>query len=146
MDNRRRKLAFTAAILLAGFVLMGCAAPPVGAPSDAPHQPTPEITMPPTNKPSSPLLTPRVTPGRQDSSLLANAARSDLAQRLSIAEDQIEVVSIEKTEMPVGSLGCSETGGRQNQGLIIGDEIVLQARPGVHVSLGQRQNGSLLTG
>ena len=84
--------------------------------------------MPATNEHLSPLPTPRATTKRRDTGVLENAARRDLAQRLNIPEDQVEVVSVEKTEMPVGSLGCGETGGRQNQGLIIGDEIVLRAQ------------------
>ncbi len=135
MVNIRCNLTAASAVLLAGFVLMGCAALPAAAPAApasntplaAPHQLTPEATMPPPIKPSSPLSTPRATLGRPDSSLITNTARRDLAQRLNVAEDQIEVVSVERTEMPIGSLGCGETGGRQNQGLIIGDEIVLRA-------------------
>lgn len=127
----RRKLASAAAALLAGAMLMGCAALPAvlstTTPINAQQSPAPEVTMPPTNTPPSRPLTPRATVRQRDSSQAANAARSDLAQRLNIPEDQIEVVSVEKTEMPLGSLGCGATGGSQNQGLIIGDEIVLQA-------------------
>ncbi len=120
MANMRCNLATAAAVLLAGFLLMGCAA----LPADAPTTPL-SVTTTPLAAPRQ--LTPEVTMRRPDSSLLTNAARRDLAQRLNVAEDQVELVSVEKTEMPVGSLGCGETGGRQNQGLIIGDEIVLRA-------------------
>jgi hypothetical protein len=46
---------------------------------------------------------------------------------LNVPADQVEVVSVEKTEMPVGSLGCGPTGGVEQPGIIIGDEIVLAA-------------------
>ena len=57
MANMRCNLATAAAVLLAGFLLMGCAALPAGAPTTpravtttppaAPRQLTPEVTMPP---------------------------------------------------------------------------------------------------
>lgn len=136
MDNVRCKLMAAAIILLVSLVLMGCATLPAAAPTlpttdptlTAPTEPTPEITtMPPTSTRPSPRPTPRATAARRDTTLLETAARRDLAQRLNITEDQVQVVSVEEREMPAGSLGCGETGGRQNQGLLMGDEIVLQA-------------------
>ncbi|MCX7707861.1 MAG: hypothetical protein N2204_07620 [Anaerolineae bacterium] len=94
----------------------------------------------PTQEQFSPLPTPTPGPGPQGASPIGWAAQRDLAQRLGIPEDQVEIVSIEKAEMPVGSLGCGETEGRQNLGLIIGEEIVLrvQDREYVYHSDGRR--------
>lgn len=82
----------------------------------------------PTQEQLSPLPTPPPEPGPQKTRAVALAAQRDLAQRLGIPEDQVEIVSIEKAEMPIGSLGCGETEGRQNLGLTIGVEIVLRAQ------------------
>ncbi len=37
------------------------------------------------------------------------------------------MISVDQSEMAVGTLGCGETGGRQNTGLIMGYEITLNA-------------------
>lgn len=113
--------------LLAAMTLAGCAIPAAGTPAAAPSPGPKEGTMP-TQEQISPLPTPTPGSGPQGANPIAWAAQRDLAQRLGIPEDQVEIVSIEKAEMPVGSLGCGETEGRQNLGLIIGEEIVLRAQ------------------
>jgi hypothetical protein len=59
---------------------------------------------------------------------LAVQSRNDLAARLNLSPEEIEVVSVERTEMPVGSLGCDPSTKVQLPGLIIGDEITLRAQ------------------
>lgn len=125
--NQWIKTGTTAAILCISILLVGCGAQPTVAPFTSPPQPAPEATMTRSNEQFSPLPTPRALTTRRDSSLLENLAQRDLAQRLNIGVESVEIVSAEQTEMPAGSLGCGETGGRQNQGLIIGTEIVLRA-------------------
>ncbi len=82
----------------------------------------------PIQEPFSPLPTPPPEQGPDVLGQAAWAARRDLARRLGISEEQVEVVSVEKAEMPIGSLGCGETEGRQNLGLMMGEEIVLQVQ------------------
>lgn len=89
-------------------------------------EPTPGVTARATPRGAlSPLATPIAARGASD--IIEIAARRDLAQRLHIIESDVEVVSVERMELPMGSLGCGEIGGVQNQGLTIGDEITLRA-------------------
>jgi len=59
--------------------------------------------------------------------MLEAQARLDLAGRLGVLPAEIKVVSIQKTEMPTGSLGCGDPGDEVHPGIIIGDEITLLA-------------------
>jgi hypothetical protein len=74
----------------------------------------------PTSAPVAPQLSPTA-------SLLGLTARQDLASRLNVAIDEVQVISVDQSEMAVGTLGCGETGGRRNTGLIMGYEIILNA-------------------
>ena len=55
------------------------------------------------------------------------AARQDLAARLEISADEIQVVSIEAVEWPDASLGCPEPGMSYAQVITPGYRIVLEA-------------------
>lgn len=111
---------FTAGLLLtAGAVALliaGCSAAPSPAVSPLPAA-SPLRAAPPA--PSA--------PGADAAALLGGQAVLDLAGRLALRPEQIEVISFEQTEMPIGSLGCGETGGRTQPGIIMGYEIKLRA-------------------
>lgn len=123
----KSKWSAPAAILLVVTALAACALPAAPMPAGEPAF-SPKETVMPTQEQFSPLSTPGAPRSPHPAGVAGSAARRDLAQRLKIAEDQIEIVSVQKMEMPIGSLGCGETEGRQNQGLIVGEEIVLQAQ------------------
>ncbi len=125
--RRRIMWRIPAFILLAVTTLAGCAIPANVTPSVEPGLSPKEGTMP-TQEQFSPLPTPTPGPGPEKVSPIAWAAQRDLAQRLRLPENQIEIVSITKAEMPIGSLGCGEAEGRQNLGLILGEEIALRAQ------------------
>lgn len=55
------------------------------------------------------------------------AARSDLALRLGVAEDEIVVVVLEEVQWPDGSLGCPQPGMMYVQVITPGFLVVLQA-------------------
>lgn len=116
----RLSLLAVVAIWLVGCVPLGTAQPIV----------TPAPTEKETAMPS-PKETATPAPGSGESTalnaVLESAVLRDLAQRLKLSPDQVTLVSAEKMEMPIGSLGCEETGGTQNQGLLIGTEITLRA-------------------
>lgn len=102
---------------------------PTATPSAQPsEEPAPTPSVPPaagpaaTATPATPQLS--TDPGVL---LLTNVARADLARRLSLAEGAVVVLSAQETEMPAGSLGCSETDGPASQGIVMGMEIVLSA-------------------
>jgi hypothetical protein len=56
---------------------------------------------------------------------LVEPARLDLARRLKVPEDQIEVLEVEKVSWPDGSLGCPQPGQMYTQALVEGHRIVL---------------------
>jgi hypothetical protein len=54
-------------------------------------------------------------------------AAADLAGRLGIPEEEVEVVSVEEITWRDGSLGCAEPGMQYTQALVDGIRIVLEA-------------------
>jgi hypothetical protein len=58
---------------------------------------------------------------------LIEATRTDLAQRLNIAADQIQVRSVEARQWPDGSLGCPQPGMMYAQVISPGFQIILSA-------------------
>ncbi len=101
-------------------------------------EPTATPSVPPTETPEpNPSLPPTATPAAESPAtplstdpavlLLTNVARADLARRLSMPEGAVVVLSAEETEMPAGSLGCTETDAPASQGIVMGTEIVLSA-------------------
>jgi hypothetical protein len=121
-------------IILAAAWLAGCAGlpPPSVSPLATPVQPTPEVTMPkpsPSPVTGAPAASPAPIPTMHNVSpgVLGAAARQDLAFFLQVPVEEVRIMSVDKAEMPVGSLGCGEAGGRQNTGLIFGYEITLSA-------------------
>ena len=66
----------------------------------------------------------------------AALAVEDLARRLRVSPDAIVVVSVAKAEMPIQDLGCYPDGKVPDitlPGIVIGEEIVLQAQGGTYV-------------
>lgn len=58
---------------------------------------------------------------------LAELAVANLAQRLDIPEDDIEVVRSESVSWPNGAIGCPEPGMMYTQAIVEGFQIVLEA-------------------
>jgi hypothetical protein len=88
-----------------------------------------ETAVPKSEDNNPPVLTPIVRSTRADKRQGAPVemrARLDLAGRLKVLPTEIEIVSVEKTEMPAGSLGCENTESIGQAGLIIGDEVALR--------------------
>lgn len=63
--------------------------------------------------------------GMQDN--LVKAAKADLAERLGIEQEEIEVVSVEEVTWRDGSIGCPEPGMAYTQALVNGTRILLEA-------------------
>lgn len=147
----RRLLIFPLLAAMALLGLAGCAAMPAApaagleatmTPTTAPTEPTPEeqATGPnaePTVPPSAtspetptPAATERVNAPLPADPALAQVVRvavADLARRLNLTAESVTLVSVQETEMPVGSLGCPGAEGWENQGIVMGTEIVLAA-------------------
>jgi len=104
-------------------------APPVSAISSPPatvaNQPTPVPI------PVSPMSTPPPTPEKP-----AESAVADLAKRLGIQPEEIQVVSVVQTEMPVDNLGCPAPGrepGFTIPGIVMGYEVRLRHRESLYL-------------
>jgi len=52
-------------------------------------------------------------------------AKADLAARLGVAPDELEIISAEEVTWPDGSLGCPEPGMSYTQALVDGSKVVL---------------------
>ena len=71
----------------------------------------PEVTIMPTTEPEQlPIVTP---------------ARVDLADRLGVEPEEIEVVVAERVTWPDGSLGCPQPGMSYTQAIVEGSRVVL---------------------
>jgi hypothetical protein len=114
--------------VVAGLTLLvGCAPLPAVQPTPVVIRQAEEIEASQEITTPMPLPTVPPTPANAESTSLEARAAVDLAHRLNVPADKVEVVSSQKTEMPVGSLGCGPTEGVGQPGLLIGDEIVLRA-------------------
>ncbi|HSJ83284.1 MAG TPA: hypothetical protein VLA91_05635 [Acidimicrobiia bacterium] len=70
-----------------------------------------EVTTMPTTEPGQlPIVAP---------------ARADLAERLRVPPEEIEVVTAEQVTWPDGSLGCPEPGMSYTQALVEGSKVIL---------------------
>lgn len=134
----RKMLHVRLLITAAGLALLAGCVPqpnPSISPVAAPTRPAQETAMPeptrlpPAGSPTAALPAPTPATPQLDptAAALGIKAQQDLARRLNMPADQVQIVSVEQSEMPIGALGCGETGGRQNTGLILGYAITLDA-------------------
>lgn len=73
---------------------------------------------------STPVVQPAPgSPGIKDPVALAT---TDLSQRLGVAAETIELVSLLEVTWPDGSLGCPEAGVAYTQALVPGQQMILQ--------------------
>jgi hypothetical protein len=104
-------------ILLVGLGLIPAACGPVA----------PTETAPPVATPTPDIQPPEPTAAPDSSGAPVALARQDLAGRLDLAADQIQVLSVEAVEWPDTSLGCPQPGMMYAQVLTPGYRIGLQA-------------------
>jgi hypothetical protein len=163
MNNHARilSLAVTLCILIAWMT--GCAAPaptasPTGVVPTAPA--TPAQPFPPTEAVPAPAATFTVsetlvpeetvtepmkpTPQNPYIANLVQKARQDLAARLNIPVDQIELLSFEDVVWPDGSLGCPQPGMAYTQVMVEGYRILLQYNGQVYAYHGGGSNPPFL--
>lgn len=93
------------------FALAACNNAP--SPDDGPDINNMPMTKPPLDQ--------AVTAPMED------LARADLARRLGLASERIEVLSAQAVTWADGSIGCPEPGGNYTQALVEGFQIVLAA-------------------
>jgi hypothetical protein len=104
------------AVLAVTMAACGAGADPAGVgetTTSATATPTTQdeaTTMPPSEQSELPIVAP---------------ARVDLARRLGVDPDELEVVSVEEVTWPDGSLGCPEPGMSYTEALVEGSKVVL---------------------
>jgi len=92
--------------------------PPLAYPAGTP--------LPPEKPPASPIPMGSETAPVGVNPALLELAKTDLAQRLSVAANQITVVSSEYVDWPDSSLGCPEPGMAYSQVITPGYRFILQ--------------------
>jgi hypothetical protein len=113
-----RKMRFATGLAVLTMTLGACGAGPDSPAADetttsAPATPTTEnetTTMPTSEQQQLPIVAP---------------AKADLAARLGVEPDELEVISAEEVTWPDGSLGCPEPGMSYTQALVDGSKVVL---------------------
>lgn len=58
---------------------------------------------------------------------VVQAAISDLASRLDVVEEDIEVIEVKAVQWPDGALGCPEEGRMYTQAIVDGTQVTLGA-------------------
>lgn len=105
---------------------------PVPTPARPPAEitPAPPAGPAPTGTPAVRPVTPATATPKPsgEGSGVGRQAQLDLARRLNIPAEQVSIVAVSITEMPVGSLGCGPEAGAQSPGLTVGEEVVLRAQ------------------
>ena len=102
-------------------LLVACGAPPPGSAAD-------QSTV--ANNPGATTIEPTqpstiAEPEEEADMDLVELARADLARRLKVAEDQIELLEVEPVSWPDGSLGCPQPDQIYTQALVEGHRIAL---------------------
>ena len=123
MIGTMRKM-MTLAVLVT--VLAAC-----GAGAEAPS--AGETTTPSTGPPTTENETTTMRVSEQEQLPIVARARADLARRLGVDPEALEVISAEEVTWPDGSLGCPEPGMSYTQALVDGSKVVLQYDGRVYV-------------
>lgn len=111
-----RRSAFLAVLVMAIAACGGGSEPPAVAETTTPGS-APNIT--------EDVTTTTMPTGEQEQLPVVTPARTDLAQRLGVEPEDLEVISAEVVTWPDGSLGCPEPGMSYTQALVDGSKVVL---------------------
>lgn len=114
---RTRDVFVTSALVL---LLSACGTPDPGT-SPVQGQPTDATEEPGMPHPSDPAMT--ASPADHDA--LVQSARQDLARRIGVDADAIDVVTVQDVTWSDGSIGCPEPGRMYTQALVEGAWIEL---------------------
>ena len=139
MDVHRRLIPLTAAVVV-GLVACGDDQPatsPTAVPSTVAAPTTASTLAPGSTLPVDPTTTtiatapttteaPMTTSSVPDGNPMVQQAIADLAERLAVEPNEIEVVSVEEVDWPDGSIGCPQPGMVYTQAIVNGSKIVLR--------------------
>jgi len=118
-------MRFTTGLAVLALTLAACGA---GLDSPAVDQTATSATTPTTENETTTMPT-----SEQEQLPIVAPAKADLATRLGVESDELEVVSAETVTWPDGSLGCPEPGMSYTQALVEGSKVVLRHDDRVYV-------------
>ena len=113
-----RIMRFTTGLAVLAMTLAACGAGP-----DSPAVGETTTSAPATSTTENQTTT--MPTSDQEQLPVVAEARADLAERLGVESDQVEVISAEVVTWPDGSLGCPEPGMSYTQALVDGSKVVL---------------------
>jgi len=157
------KIKLMLAMLFMATVMAACGAPsavpptfPTASSKPGPTRPPSVLpTMPPSVLPTMPpsVLPTEAVPGRlvtrpmaeqwKNAPEAALAARGDLAQRLKIDPDTIQLVSVEHVDWPDACMGIQQPGVMCAQVITSGYKVILEAN-GQQYEYHTNENGSVV--
>ena len=111
-------MRFTSGLAVLVVTLAAC-----GAGTDEPL--VGETTTPATATPTSENESTTMPTSEQEQLPIVAPAKADLATRLGVEPDELEVISAEQVTWPDGSLGCPEPGMSYTQALVDGSKVAL---------------------
>ena len=97
----------------------------VSTAATAPTSPSASAAVVPTTTPPSPSTDTTEEGTVHTDTRPVDIAIADLADRLDVGSDVIEIVGVEEVTWPDGALGCPEPGTTYTQALVDGSRIVL---------------------
>lgn len=109
-----------ALLALLGLVLAGC-----GVPGDDTGGEATTTTSTSISTTTSTIGTTTTSEDQMQDQQVVQAALSDLAARLGVAEEDIEVVEVRDVQWPDGALGCPEEGEMYTQAVVDGTQVLL---------------------
>jgi len=125
---RYRLFVLTILTVLVGVWGAGCAADDTGtiAIGESPVPGTPTAELQPTTSVPTPSAKPTVDLVPPEAQDVVALAREDLAERLEVDRETIEVIAVEAVEWSDASLGCPEPGQMYAQVVTPGFRVVLE--------------------
>jgi hypothetical protein len=132
---RYRLFVLAILIVLVGAWGAGCAGLDTGtiAAGESPVPGTLTAEPQPTTSVPTPSAEPTVDVVPPEAQGVVALARADLAERLGVEREAIEVISAEPVEWPDASLGCPQPGQMYAQVVTPGFRVVLEAREETYV-------------
>jgi hypothetical protein len=122
MRHNLMKMPARLLFVVTGLLLAACG---VGGDEAGADETTSTSTSIPTT--STTIETTPTSENQMNDEAVAQEAIRDLAARLDVAEEDIEVVEVRDVQWPDGALGCPEEGKMYTQAVVDGTQVLLGA-------------------
>jgi len=121
------KMSARIVVVLSGLLFAACG---VAGDDTGADEPTSTSTSIPTT--STTIETTSTSENQMSEQAVVQEAIRDLAGRLEVAEEEIEVVEVRDVQWPDGALGCPEEGKMYTQAVVDGTQVLLGAEARVY--------------